>query len=157
MTNGIGARTGAGMIYEDGQSGDYTGGFVSGIRRVTLISEATVADLLSLAYLSEEQAEIIGDMWRAGIDEASDPETSFDASKILKMKWVDISGAKGNALPWATGWAITELMLSLSINGRNFNRVQAMHTGYSHESDQPTTERGRGRRKRRSSNQDVAA
>ena len=157
MENGRSAPTPAGMLYQDGQAGDYSGGFVSGIRRITLISEATVADLLSLAILDQEQAEIIGDMWRAGLDQARDPETDFDASAIMKMKWGDIAGAKGKSLPWATHWAITELALSLSVGGHNFYRIQHMHTGYDSVTDAPTNETGRRRRRRRSSNQDVAA
>ena len=152
---GTGHQGGGGA--EAGQGGDFSGGFVSGIRRITLISEATVADLLSLAVLDEEQAEYIGDMWRAGLDEASDPETAFDASKILKMKWVDIAGAKSDSLPWAINWVVTELALSLSVNGRNFYRIQHMHTGYDSVTDAPTSESGKRRRKRRSSNSDVPA
>ncbi len=149
------SATPAGMLYQDGQGGDYTGGFVAGIRRITLISEATVADLLSLAFLDPEKADIIGDMWRAGLDQASDPETDFDASAIMKMKWADITGAKGKSLPWATQWAVTELALSLSVAGRNFFRIQHMHTGYDSVTDAPTNDTGKRRRRQRSSNQDV--
>ena len=157
-TNGRSVQTGGGMMYESGMGGDFSGGFVSGIRRITLISESTVADLLSLAVLDEEQAEYIGDMWRAGMDEARDPETAFDASKILKMKWADIAGSSKDSLPWATFWACTELSISLSINGHNFYRIMHMHTGYDSMTDAPTSESGKRRRKRRSNNSsDVAA
>jgi len=146
------APTPSGILYNDGDGGDYTGGFVSGIRRITLISEATVADLLALAILDPDKADIIGDMWRAGLDQARDPETDFDASSILKMKWTELAGAKGKSLPWATQWAVSELALSLSVNGSNFYRVQHMHTGYDSVSDAPTSETGRRRRRRRSNN-----
>ncbi len=159
MTNARPAPTPAGMLYQDGQTGDYSGGFVSGIRRITLISESTVMDLLSLAILDEEKASIIGDMWAAGLDQAGDPETDFDVSQILKMKWSDIAGSKGKSLPWATTWALKELALSLSIGGGpNFYRIQHMHTGYDSVTDAPTGETGKRRRRRRSNNSsDVAA
>ena len=149
-------ETPAGKVWADGQQGDYSGGFVHGIRRITLLSEATVADVLATGYINEDQADILHDMWMAGLDEAGDPDTNFDADTILKMKWGDVGKAK-HRLPWACLWVISKISLSLSINGRNFQRVQHMHTGYDSDSDAPTNERRGRRRRRRSSTQDQAA
>ena len=144
------ARTPSGQMWNETQAGDMSGGFVSGIRRLTLPSEATIADTLAAGWLTEDQANIIADMWMKGLDEARDPETRYDAEKIMRMKWGELKKSTAE-LPYASQWVITQLTVSMSVNGRNFNRQQHMHTGYDSEVNQPTRERSglreRGRRR----------
>lgn len=152
-------RTPSGQMWNDSQAGDMTsGGWVSGIRRLTLPSEATIADTLAAGWLTEEEGRIIARMWMMGLDEAGDPETSYDAEKIMRMKWGDLK-KKTAELPYPCQWVITQIVVSMSVNGRNFNRQQHMHTGYDSEVNLPTSETPRGRfrrRRRRNTSQEAA-
>ena len=102
--------------------GDPEEGFAKQIYRLTGAGE-TVMDVMSRTILTPDEADIISDAWLRGVRIAQDPESPYDAERLVKDP---ISKFAGH-IPVPILWLLGKCVSRLSSNGYNADRVMKMH------------------------------
>ncbi len=97
-------------------------GFAKQIYKLTGAGE-TILDVLSRTILTPAEADIIAAAWMRGIRLAADPQSPYNAEKLLK----DPIAKMTDGIPVPILWALSKCTARLSVNGYNADRVMKMH------------------------------
>ena len=97
-------------------------GFAKQIYRLTGAGE-TVLDVMSRTILTPDEADLIAAAWLRGVRIAQDPESPYDAEKLVKDPIAKFAGQ----IPVPILWLLSICVSRLSSNGYNADRVMKMH------------------------------
>ena len=97
-------------------------GFAKQIYKLTGPGE-TIMDIMARTILTPGEADIIGTAWMRGMRIAQDPESPYNAEKLMTEPIEKLTGL----IPIPILWVISKCAPRLSVNGYNADRVMKMH------------------------------
>lgn len=97
-------------------------GFAKQIYKLTGPGD-TIMDIMARTILTPGEADIIGTAWRRGMRIAQDPESPYNAEKLMTEPIEKLTGL----IPVPILWVISKCVPRLSVNGYNADRVLKMH------------------------------